>query len=123
MTAHPINPHAPGSASISAYLEILPRFNLSIWTLHLCGCSTPVLSASSLFLEISVERRFVIPGLDHPTALQVVRELNRLAGWDDEIAAWQARRLATLNRPPAAGDTAVIGDPRHSEESGDCHEQ
>ena len=122
MTAQPLNPHTPCSASTLVYLDVLPRFNLAIWTLHLCGRSPPILSASSLFLEISVERRFVIPGLDHSTALQVVRELNRLAGWDDEIAAWQARRLAKLNRS-ATGDTHLISESVRVTDRGGCYEQ
>lgn len=122
MTAQPLNSHAPRSAPISAYLDVLPRFNLAIWTLRQCRLSTPILSASSLFLEISVERCFVIPGLDYPTALQVVRELNRLAGWDDEIAAWQARRLAKLNRS-ATGDTHPISESVCVTDRGCCYEE
>lgn len=108
MSAQPLNPHAQCSESISAYLQLLPRFNLCIWTLQSCSCSArPILSATSIFLDLSIEHLFVIPGLDHSTAVQLVRELNRLAGWDDEIAAWQARRLANQK---LAGDTPPISE-------------
>jgi hypothetical protein len=36
--------------------------------------------------------------------------LNRLAGWDDEIAAWQARRLANQRLAAQAGDTDPISE-------------
>lgn len=111
MTAQPLNPHTQCSESISVYLELLPRFHWSIWTLPSCSCSArPILSASSIFLDASIERLFLIPGLDHSTAVQLVRELNRLAGWDDEIAAWQARRLANQRLAAQAGDTAPINE-------------
>ena len=111
MTAQPLNPHAPGSASISVYLDLLPRFNLSIWTLQSCCRSgRPILSASSIFLDASIERQFLIPGLDHSTAVQLVRELNRLAGWDDDIAAWQARRVANQKFAAQAGDSPPISE-------------
>lgn len=111
MTAQPLNPHTQSSASISFYLQMLPRFNLSIWTLTASRCSSrPILSASSIFLDASIEHLFLVPGLDHPTAVQLVRELNRLAGWDDEIAAWQARRLANHRLAAQAGDTPPISE-------------
>jgi hypothetical protein len=113
-------PRSPGS--VSNYINLLPKFNFVIWTLQSCG-GRPLLSASSLFLDAAVERRFEIPGLDQSTAQSLVSELNRRAGWDDEIAAWQARRLAEITCSDSAGDTVLIADHVSSDTSGGCHEQ
>ncbi len=110
MTVQSLNPDSQCSASISCYLDRLPRFHLCVWTLQSCCCSGLTLSASSIFLDASIEHRFVVPGLDHATALKLVSELNRLAGWDDEIAAWQARRLASQKRAGQHGDAALLGE-------------